>query len=139
MSTYQDTLTDTESIELAFEHEVRLIRDDSAEEYRRYRFEAPLSKTLYWDQSEKSNARTFTHLQAHLGGFDMEKIGKKGIPLTVARAGQEAIIAFLFSDPKKCESPRHIARRFDLERQSIYQYLSRIRDKSPTPLHDSQD
>lgn len=132
----QDTLSRSETIELAFEHEVRLIRDDSSDDYHRFRYEAPLSQTLYWDVAEEKNARMFTHLQAYLGGFDMEKVGKKGIPLTVARAGQDAIIAFLYADPNKTESPRHIARRFDIEKQTVYQYLSRVRDKAPDPLID---
>jgi len=139
MSSYQDTLDEGEKIELAFKYDVRLIKDVKAPEYHRYRYEAPQQQTLYWDVSEKGHARIFTQLQAHLGGFRYEEIGKKGIPLTVARSGQEELVAFLFGYPKRCESPRHIARRFDIERQTIYQYLTRVRDKAPEPLADAKE
>lgn len=136
MTGAQSTLGEDERLELAFDHDVRLIRDDGAAEAHRYRYEAPRHPRRYWDAAERKHARTYVHLQAALEGFNDDEVGRKGIPLEVARAGQEAIVAFLFGFPARAEAPRSIARRFDVERQTIYQYLSRIRSEAPEPIVD---
>lgn len=123
MPTAQTTLDANESIEEAYPNDIRVIRVERENEPPLYRFEAPLfEETMEWE--DKNRATLYAAVYVVADGFREEKTGKRGIPIEVHKAGQEAVISYLTTQPGM--SIKWASRMFDLERQRIYEYRSRI-------------
>ena len=95
----QDTLSENESIEKAYPDGVRVVRVDRGDDIPLYRFEAPLHTTKDYDTGptfeNPKNALLYAAVYVAVGPFREEKTGRRGVPPAVAKAGREALVAYL--------------------------------------------
>lgn len=130
-STDQD-VGEMEEIDTQYEGDIRVIKQIREGDRPLYRFEAPLYKpkdsdnTPTWENPEK--ARLYAAVFAAVGTFREEKTGRRGIPPEVERDGREAVIAYLSTQPGM--STDWITKFYDLDRQRIYEYRSRIKNRA---------
>lgn len=131
-----DDLEPNETIDTEYEHGVRVIRVDRGDEPPRYRFDAPMFKVKRSDNTPEwenpHSARMYAAVYVAVGGFREEKTGRRGIPLEVERAGRQAVLAYLSTQPGM--TPDYLAHQYDLPRQRIYEYRSRIRHQAEEEL-----
>ena len=60
--------------------------------------------------------------------FREEKTGRRGVPPAVAKAGREALVAYLTT--QKGMSIQWAAQYFDIEESTVHEYRSRIRARA---------
>lgn len=93
----------------------------------RYGFEAPghVGKEF----PDPDLAELYADVYFAVGGFREERTGDRGIPHTVARDGQDTIAAYLLS---ACSgtSVTWLSRQFDVEKDTVRTYLSRVRRRA---------
>lgn len=132
MPTAQTTLAANESIEVAYPHDIRVIKIDREDERPLYRFDAPMFKpkdtdtTPEWENPEE--AKLYAAVYVVVNGFREEKTGRRGIPPEVQRDGMEAVVAYLSTQDGM--GTEWISNFYSLDRQRIYEYRSRIRSRA---------
>lgn len=125
--------------------DARIVRIDRGDEPPRYRFDAPglwgggvplgtaeETRRTTWD--EPGLAELYADVWTAVGGFREEKTGDRGIPPEVERDGREATVAYLTTMPGG--STKWAARHYDLDRQRIYEYISRVRARAEEEQDD---
>lgn len=129
-------LAENERIDLEFEVDtdetIRVIeRREGDYEYPRYEFQAEEeARNSYdlgpeWDNPR--SARLYACVYA-LVRFREEKTGRRGLPGSVGRYGQEATVAYM-----RCRSgvdAEWLSAKYDLPKQRVYEYCSRIRSEA---------
>jgi len=78
--------------------------------------------------TNKGKAEMYADVFVAVGGFREEKTGRRGIPVEVFRDGTEATIAYLTT--QRGMSMDWITSTFDIDRQRVYEYRSRIRKRA---------
>jgi len=132
MVTTQSTLDENETIDTAYPCEIRVIRVDREDDEPIYRFEAPMHHTKDYDTGPEwhnpHKARMYAAVYAAAGPFREEKTGRRGIPPELVRDGREAVVAYMTTQPGM--STEWISNFFDLDRERIYEYRSRIKNRA---------
>ena len=135
-------LKENESIWQQYEDSIRVVRIDRGEDRPLYRFDAPGLKpkdsdnSMTWENPKE--AMMFASVYVAHGPFREEKTGKRGIPIGVHQAGSEAVITYLGCQPGM--STDWISQKFDLDRERIYEYRSRVRSRAEEALvEDNSD
>lgn len=128
----QDSLDPNESIEKAYPHEIRVVRVDREDERPLFRFEAPDYKPKEYDTGpdfeSRDDALMYAAVYVAVGPFREEKTGRRGVPPAVARAGREALVAYLTT--QRGMSIQWAAHKFDIEESTVHEYRSRIRARA---------
>jgi hypothetical protein len=128
----QDTLDPNESIEKAYPHGIRVVRVDREDDVPLFRFEAPDHRVKDYDTGpefeSRDDALMYAAVYVAVGPFREEKTGRRGVPPTVARAGREALVAYLTT--QRGMSIQWAAHKFDIEPETVYKYRSAIRAKA---------
>jgi hypothetical protein len=95
---------------------------------RRYRFEA----TMY--EGKEFELKEFAELYADVyfavDSFREEKTGRRGVPPAVAAAGKPELAAYILSAHRGVHTNEWLEHFFDVERETIQTYLSRVRRKA---------
>lgn len=129
---YADTLRENESIEKEYPHGIRVVRVDREDDYPLFRFVAPGHKTKEYDTGpefeRRDDALLYAAVYVAVGPFREEKTGRRGVPPAVARAGREALVAYLTT--QRGMSIEWAAHKFDLEESTVREYRSRIRARA---------
>jgi len=73
------------------------------------------------------DARLWLSVYYDVGGFQEERTGKFGVPAKVAAAGKDTLAAYLLTQDRMNAS--ELATFFDVERDTIYSYCSRVRKR----------
>lgn len=98
----------------------------------RFRVESPMNPTQTF--ADEKRARLWATLSAALDGFRVEEVGTRGVPFEVADAGRPELATYLYADWG--DSTRHIARRMEVDRETVWTYFNRVRRKAPEPDHE---
>lgn len=135
-------LEENESIYQQYENSIRVVRIGREADRPLYRFDAPSLKpkesdnSMTWESPKEAEMYAAVYV-AH-GPFREEKTGKRGIPIGVHQAGSEAVITYLGCQPGM--SVEWISQKFDLDRERIYEYRSRVRSRAAEELvEDNSD
>lgn len=75
---------------------------------------------------EEKMARLWADVWFDVGGFYEEGTGNRGVPPAVATANTDTTIAYLVTQHGVAELAEH----YDIERTTIYSYLSRVRKRA---------
>lgn len=125
-------LDENEQILIEYEGDIRVVKVPREGDPPRYRFDAPLMKprssdnSLTWENPHE--ATMYAAVFAAVGTFREEKTGKRGIPIEVERDGREAVIAYVGTQPGMTTD--WIEATYELERERIYEYRSRIKSRA---------
>jgi hypothetical protein len=132
---YQDTLSENETVIASRPFGVRLLGIEESTGETEYRFEAPGQPDLVF--YEEYRALLFIDLHTALDSFTIEKVGTKGIPSQVAIAGKPYIAAYLVA--KWGDRPQTAASRLGVEKQVVYNYISKVRDRAEEELQRQRE
>jgi len=129
-------LGESETVRVEYEG-CRVVKDSrSPGETPKFRFESAYPNqftpkdtdtTTEWDNPNEAELYAAVY---SLTLFREEKTGRRGIPPEVQRFGQEAVISYLSAEPGI--STDWLTTFYDLDRERIYEYRSRIRSMAET-------
>lgn len=121
-------LNDNETVYQQYENNIRVVKIHREGKRPLYRFDAPEHKPKSYDTGpaweNPNEAEWYAAVYVAHGPFREEKTGRRGIPIGVHRAGSEAVITYLGTQPGM--STDWIKTSFDLKRERIYEYRSRV-------------
>jgi hypothetical protein len=129
-------LQDNESVDMEFDVDIdnatiRVIERERPDHNNHFVFQATGHKYKSYDLGpEWENphaARLYCHVYV-LTRFREEKTGRRGIPENVEDYGREAVVAY-----QRCRSgvdADWLAHYYDIDRQRVYEYCSRIRSEA---------
>ena len=123
---------DGEKIDTEYENDIRVIETEPDGGRPKYRFEAPTYKpkdsdnSPVWENPHK--ARMYAAVYVAVGTFREEKTGRRGIPIEVERDGREAVIAYLTTQDGM--GIEWVTSMYDMDRQRVYEYRSRIKSRA---------
>lgn len=124
-------LENNEGIDTEYEGDIRVVEVSRDSREPLYRFGAPDHKTKSYDlgpEFENPHAARLYAAVYVVTRFREEKTGRRGIPESVEQAGREAVIAYQRCRPGT--SVDWLAHKYDLDRQRIYEYCSRIKSRA---------
>jgi hypothetical protein len=135
-------LDEDESVYQQYENSIRVVEIHREGEPPLYRFDAPELKPKSYDNDltweNPKEAELYAAVYVAHGPFREEKTGTRGIPIGVHRAGTEAVVTYVGCQPGM--STDWISHTFDLDRERIYEYRSRVRSRAEEHLlEDNSD
>lgn len=77
---------------------------------------------------DPDTARLYADVYFDVGSFREEKTGERGVPPKVAAAGTDTLYAYLLTRPGI--DTEQLTSFFDLERETVYSYVSRVRNRA---------
>ena len=124
-------LSDNEEIDTEYDDPIRVVKVNREDQPPLYRFEARNHEYKASDLGpvweNPHDARLYAAVYV-VTRFREEKTGKRGIPPAVEQAGREELICYTLC--RKGTSVDWIVNKYDLPKQRIYEYKSRVMSRA---------
>lgn len=100
-----------------------------------YQFEAPNNEPVEFETPDLAELYALVYFD--VGRFREEQTGDRGVPPTVAAAGNDAVYAYLAT--QQGMSVEWLTRFFDVERETVHTYFSRVRQRGREAIDEARD
>ncbi|MUW14842.1 hypothetical protein GJ633_09335 [Halorubrum sp. CBA1125] len=112
-----------------YPHNTQIVRERRHSAADRYHYVNAFGEREKSFESE-SKARLFADVQTVTGGFREEKTGERGVPPTVARAREDALMAYLASN--ETMGVEWVARAFDVDEEVVRNNCQMVQKRAAT-------
>lgn len=108
-----------------YSHDFRIVREVDAG-VERYHYEGLRGRLQSFHDLEK--ARLYADVYTVMNGFREEKSGERGVPIQVALAREDVLIAYLAAQPTR--SVEWVSRQSEVSEEQIRQYIQMVRRRA---------